>query len=102
MGVSSEQEGLAAQPGYQCCTFRGSVVALDAATGRLLWQTYTVPAGYSGGAVWGSTPAVDRADGLLYVGPGTTTPPRPASAPPLARPAAHHPRPVIMTIPCSP
>ena len=57
---------------------------------------------FSGGAVWGSTPAVDRADGLLYVGPGTTTPPRPASAPPLARPAAHHPRPVIMTIPCSP
>lgn len=70
VGVSSEEEGLALKPGYPCCTFRGSVVALDAATGRLLWQTYTVPAGYSGGAVWGSTPAVDPAHGLLYVGTG--------------------------------
>lgn len=70
VGVSSQEEVLGSEPGYQCCTFRGSVVALDAATGRLLWQTYTVPAGYSGGAVWGSTPAVDPADGLLYVGTG--------------------------------
>lgn len=70
VGVSSQEEVLASHPSYQCCTFRGSVVALDAATGRLLWQTYTVPAGYSGGAVWGSTPAVDPADGLLYVGTG--------------------------------
>lgn len=70
VGVSSEEERLASQPGYRCCTFRGSVVALNAATGRLLWQTYTVPAAYSGGAVWGSTPAVDPADGLLYVGTG--------------------------------
>jgi len=70
VGVSSQEEVVGSQPGYQCCTFRGSVVALDAATGRLLWQTYTVPAGYSGGAVWGSTPAVDPADGLLYVGTG--------------------------------
>lgn len=70
LGVSSEEEGLAAKPGYPCCTFQGSVVALDAASGRLSWQTYTVPAGYSGGAVWGSTPAVDPADGLLYVGTG--------------------------------
>lgn len=70
VGVSSQEEILGSEPGYQCCTFRGSVVALDAATGRLLWQTYTVPVGYSGGAVWGSTPAVDPADGLLYVGTG--------------------------------
>jgi polyvinyl alcohol dehydrogenase (cytochrome) len=70
MGVSSDEEALATESGYQCCTFRGSVVALDAATGRLLWQAYTVPAGYSGGAVWGSTPAVDPAAGLLYVGTG--------------------------------
>jgi polyvinyl alcohol dehydrogenase (cytochrome) len=70
VGVSSEEEVLASKSGYQCCSFRGSVVALDAATGRLRWQTYTVPNGYSGGAVWGSTPAVDPADGLLYVGTG--------------------------------
>ncbi|HEY7812410.1 MAG TPA: PQQ-binding-like beta-propeller repeat protein [Nakamurella sp.] len=69
-GVSSSEETLAEQPGYICCTFRGSVVAVDATTGRLLWQTVTVPAGYSGGAVWGSTPAIDPTDNLLYVGTG--------------------------------
>ena len=68
VGVSSGEEGLAAQePGYTCCVFRGSVVALDANTGRLLWQTYMVPDGYSGGAVW-SPPAVDvRRNALIVV-----------------------------------
>jgi polyvinyl alcohol dehydrogenase (cytochrome) len=76
-GVSSDEEVLATEPGYRCCTFRGSVVALDAVTGRLLWKTYTVPAGYSGGPVWGSTPAIDPADSLVYVGTGDnyTVPP---------------------------
>jgi polyvinyl alcohol dehydrogenase (cytochrome) len=37
VGVSSNEEGLADQPGYVCCTFRGSVVALDANTGKILW-----------------------------------------------------------------
>jgi polyvinyl alcohol dehydrogenase (cytochrome) len=69
-GVSSYEEALAAQPGYHCCTFRGSVAALDATTGRLRWQTATVPAGYSGGAVWGSSPAIGPADNLLFVGTG--------------------------------
>lgn len=64
-GVSSRQSAMAGP-----YTFRGSVVALDARTGRLLWQTYTVPAGYTGGAVWGSTPVVDRRRGLVYVGTG--------------------------------
>jgi polyvinyl alcohol dehydrogenase (cytochrome) len=73
LGVSSFEEGMTLiQPGYRCCTFRGSVVALDAATGRLLWKTYTIlaGAGYSGAAVWGSTPAIDPRDHLLYVGTG--------------------------------
>jgi polyvinyl alcohol dehydrogenase (cytochrome) len=64
-GVSTRQSSMAAP-----YTFRGSVVALDARTGRLLWQTYTVPEGYTGGAVWGSTPVVDRRRGLVYVGTG--------------------------------
>lgn len=62
-------------------TFRGAVIALDAATGRLLWKTYTVPSNngnsdsnlvgyYTGNAVWASSPAVDPARGLLYVGTG--------------------------------
>jgi polyvinyl alcohol dehydrogenase (cytochrome) len=28
---------------YQCCSARGSVVALDVRTGRMLWKTYTAP-----------------------------------------------------------
>jgi polyvinyl alcohol dehydrogenase (cytochrome) len=82
-GVSSDEEGLATQPGYRCCSFRGSVVALDAATGRLLWKTYTVPTGYSGAAVWGSTPAIDPQDNLVYVGTGNNyaAPPGVCTAP---------------------
>jgi polyvinyl alcohol dehydrogenase (cytochrome) len=40
------------------------MVALDANTGKVLWQTYTVPdnggkvGGYSGGAIW-QPPAID-------------------------------------------
>lgn len=61
---------------YPCCTFRGSIVALDAKTGKILWQTYTVPKVekqkdyFSGGSVWGSAPAVDEKRGLLYVATG--------------------------------
>src|SRR5260221_9766057 len=30
-------------PKYECCTFRGSVVAYDAASGDQVWKTYTIP-----------------------------------------------------------
>ncbi|HLK63417.1 MAG TPA: PQQ-binding-like beta-propeller repeat protein [Bryobacteraceae bacterium] len=75
VGVSSNEESLADQTGYVCCTFRGSLVALDANTGNVLWQTYTVPdnggktGGYSGGAIW-QPPAIDVAKGIVYVGTG--------------------------------
>ena len=48
---------------------RGSVVALDAATGARKWKTYMVPPGHDGGAVW-STPAIDMRLGRLYAGTG--------------------------------
>src|SRR3954447_8571602 len=48
---------------------RGSVVALDEATGKTRWQTFTVPPGHDGGAVW-STPSIDTSTGRLYVGTG--------------------------------
>jgi polyvinyl alcohol dehydrogenase (cytochrome) len=48
---------------------RGSVVALDAATGAVRWKTYTVPPGHDGGSVW-NTPAIDASTGRLYVGTG--------------------------------
>jgi outer membrane protein assembly factor BamB len=39
--VSSLEEAMA-DPKYPCCTFRGSVLALDARTGKVLWKTYTI------------------------------------------------------------
>jgi polyvinyl alcohol dehydrogenase (cytochrome) len=48
---------------------RGTVVALGAKRGKLLWRTFTVPEGFDGGAVW-TTPAIDKATGRLYVGTG--------------------------------
>jgi polyvinyl alcohol dehydrogenase (cytochrome) len=75
VGVSSGEEDANGKAGYSCCTFRGSVVALNAATGVKLWQTYDMPpnggvaGGYSGGAIW-STPAIDLARNQLYVGTG--------------------------------
>jgi polyvinyl alcohol dehydrogenase (cytochrome) len=82
--VSSGEEQSARRPGYDCCTFRGSVVAIDAATGKIVWQTYMAaetPAphgttedgrpiiGPSGMAIW-SSPTIDIAKGRIYVGTG--------------------------------
>src|ERR1017187_4803363 len=81
---SSGEEQSARSPGYDCCTFRGSVVAIDAANGKILWQTYMaaetpVPHGTtkdghaiigpSGMAIW-SSPTLDVAKGRIYVGTG--------------------------------
>jgi polyvinyl alcohol dehydrogenase (cytochrome) len=76
--VSSLEEGTA-DGKYPCCTFRGSVVAFDAKTGKRLWQTYLVDEpklqtttdegvqhwGPSGIAIW-NTPAIDAKRGVLY------------------------------------
>jgi len=77
VGVSSKEEIMAlVLPHYQCCTFRGSVVALDAPSGRIVWQSYTTPdnggraGGYAGNAVWGSTPVVDALRNALYITTG--------------------------------
>jgi polyvinyl alcohol dehydrogenase (cytochrome) len=70
-GVSSLSE---ASP--QCivegiCTFRGRVMAFNADTLKLKWETYTVPDNpYAGGAVWQSTPSIDTARNQVYVGTG--------------------------------
>ena len=40
--VASLEEVSAVVPSYECCTFRGSVVALDAANGGELWKTYVI------------------------------------------------------------
>lgn len=82
--VSSLEELPGARPDYPCCTFRGSVVALDASTGRQVWKTYTIPeapamAGQNargtplwkpaGAAVW-AAPTVDLARKVVYVATG--------------------------------
>jgi polyvinyl alcohol dehydrogenase (cytochrome) len=74
VGVASNEELVSALPtpnplfpGWQ---FRGSVVALDVATGAIKWQTYTVPPGYYGGSVWGSTGAVDTDNNQIFMSTG--------------------------------
>ena len=83
-GVSSVEEVTGAMPTAECCTFRGSVVALDAATGKQIWKTYTIAQaprrttktkngvqrwGPSGAGVW-STPTIDEKRDAIYVATG--------------------------------
>lgn len=82
--MSSFEEMSAMNPRYECCTFRGSITALDAATGRQVWKSYMIKEapvvngknklgipqrGPSGTPVW-SAPTVDAKRGLLYVATG--------------------------------
>jgi len=75
-GVASSEEAAAVDPNYPCCTFRGSIVAVKASTGEVLWRTFMIPSnggvpgGYSGGAIWGTTPAYDAASNTLFVTTG--------------------------------
>ena len=41
--VGSWEEVAYRIPTYECCTFQGSVVALDAKTGQQIWKAYTIP-----------------------------------------------------------
>ena len=81
VGVASNEELVAAivtkapnpyasQFGNWKWTFRGNVVALNVQTGSIKWKSYTVPQGYYGGSVWGSTGAVDLKRNLLYITTG--------------------------------
>jgi len=68
-GVASNEE-LLAGIGGNAYNFvdRGSVVALDASSGTLLWKTYMEPPGYHGADIWGSTAAIGN--NTVYVGTG--------------------------------
>ena len=77
------EEGQGGTPKYECCTFRGSVSALDANTGQVLWKTYTIEEpkprgknkdgiqqwGPAGAGIW-SSPTVDAKRGMVYVATG--------------------------------
>ena len=65
VGVSSSQESLALA-GLKL-SFRGQAAALDLQTGKVDWSFRTVPAGYTGGAVWGSSLAVDPSRHTVFI-----------------------------------
>ena len=82
--VSSFEEYAAEARDYPCCTFRGSVVALDSMTGRQIWKTYVIAeeprptrknsAGMqlfapAGASVW-NAPTVDVERNAIYFGTG--------------------------------
>jgi polyvinyl alcohol dehydrogenase (cytochrome) len=69
---------------YECCSSRGALVALDAATGKQIWKTYTVSEaphptsktaagvqnwGPSGASIW-SAPTIDAKKRIIYAGTG--------------------------------
>jgi len=83
VATGSGEEGASATPDYECCRFRGSLSALDASTGEVLWKTYAVDQptrrdlnaigtqlwGPSGAPIW-STPAIDPERNAVYVTTG--------------------------------
>ena len=84
VGVASGEETAGAPADYECCRFRGSLVALNASTGAQVWKTYTITEdvqptkknkagtamwGPSGAPIW-TSPAVDERRNALYVTTG--------------------------------
>ncbi len=82
--VASFEELAAADPKYECCKFRGSLVALDARSGKQIWKTYVIPEtprptrksesgtqqwGPSGAGIWAS-PTLDPKAKAIYVATG--------------------------------
>jgi polyvinyl alcohol dehydrogenase (cytochrome) len=92
--VASGEETAGAASTYECCRFRGSLVALNAATGAQIWKTYTIAEarpttknksgtqmwGPSGAPIW-SAPAIDPVRNAVYVttGDNYSNPPSPTS-----------------------
>jgi polyvinyl alcohol dehydrogenase (cytochrome) len=82
--TSSYEEVTGGSPKYECCKFRGAVTALDAATGKQIWKSYTIAEaphpvrknkqgtqlwGPSGAGVW-SSPTIDPKRHAVYVTTG--------------------------------
>jgi polyvinyl alcohol dehydrogenase (cytochrome) len=84
--MASLEEVDAMMPDYECCTFRGSLSALDTATGKVIWKSYSIPDppkqyktaanglklfGPAGAGIW-NTPTIDMKRHRLYVGTGNS------------------------------
>ena len=82
--AASFEENSASASNYPCCTFRGSVTALDATSGKIFWKTYVIPEepqatgtsphgapkfGPAGAGIWNPA-TVDVKRGRLYVTTG--------------------------------
>jgi len=82
--VASLEEPESGQADYTCCTFRGFMTSLDAATGRQIWKTYTIPdvpkvvgknsrgkdmMEPAGAGIW-ATPTLDPKRRALYITTG--------------------------------
>lgn len=82
--IAAAEEGRATDPKFECCSGRGALVALDAATGAQLWKTYTIDEqpqmtgknpvgtpvwGPSGASIW-SAPTIDSDRNIVYVATG--------------------------------
>lgn len=83
-GVAGSEEITSGDPHYPCCTYRGSLSALDANTGKLIWKTYTIPQepkptkknslgtqlwAPAGASIW-TTPTIDPKRHAIYVTTG--------------------------------
>jgi polyvinyl alcohol dehydrogenase (cytochrome) len=83
---TSSYEEVGKAPDYACCTFRGSIVALNAETGDEIWKAYTISEtpkvlgknsagidsiGPSGGAIW-SAPTIDIKRNAIIAAVGNT------------------------------
>jgi polyvinyl alcohol dehydrogenase (cytochrome) len=84
VGVAGSEEVASGDPHYPCCTYRGSLSALDANTGKVIWKSYTIPEAPkptkknslgtqlwapAGASIW-STPTIDVKSGAIYVSTG--------------------------------
>jgi polyvinyl alcohol dehydrogenase (cytochrome) len=82
--TSSYEESQVRNADYACCSFRGSVTAVDTASGKIAWHTYLVTEepkergkrqngstiyGPSGVAIW-SAPTIDEKRSRIYVSTG--------------------------------
>jgi polyvinyl alcohol dehydrogenase (cytochrome) len=81
-GVGEEGQGGSSK--YECCTFRGSVTALDANSGSVVWKSFAIPDepkprgrskdgvqlwGPAGAGIW-AAPTVDARRRAIYVATG--------------------------------